>query len=221
MTASAFDVLSRIRANRQAPEPGDRCEMCSETITDEHQHVVNVEGRQLLCVCRGCYLLFTDTHAQLRYRAVPDRYLAFPDFALDRRRWEALQIPVGVAFFFRNSALDRMVAFYPGPAGATESELDMVAWDDIRAADPRVDMLADDTEALLVRVPDDDAGPPDCHLLPIDACYEFVGRLRLLWRGFDGGQDVRTYMDEFFCAIGDRSKLVCDDRRASSEADRA
>ena len=38
----------------------------------------------------------------------------------------------------------------------------------------------------------------DCHLLPIDACYEFVGRLRMLWRGFDGGQDVRTYIDEFF-----------------------
>jgi hypothetical protein len=207
MTASAFDVLARIRANRQVAEPGDRCEMCSETITEEHQHVVNVEGRQLLCVCRGCYLLFTDQHAQLRYRAVPDRYLAFPDFALDRRRWEALQIPVGLAFFFRNSALDRMVAFYPGPAGATESELDMVAWNDIRAADPRVDMLADDTEALLVRVPED-AGAPDCHLLPIDACYEFVGRLRMLWRGFDGGGDVRTYMDEFFDAIDDRSKLV-------------
>jgi hypothetical protein len=139
---------------------------------------------------------------------VPDRYLAFPDFALDRRRWEALQIPVGLAFFFRNSALGRMVAFYPGPAGATESELDMEAWHDIRAADPRVDMLVDDTEALLVRVPDDDTESPDCHLLPIDACYEFVGRLRMLWHGFDGGHEVRAYMDDFFCAVGDRSKVV-------------
>ncbi|HZN84146.1 MAG TPA: DUF5947 family protein [Mycobacterium sp.] len=208
MTGSAYDVLARIRANRQAPEPEERCEMCSEPIADEHQHVVNVEGRQLMCVCRGCYLLFTDTHAQLRYRAVPDRYLAFPDFALDRRRWEALQIPVGLAFFFRNSALGRMVAFYPGPAGATESELDMEAWNDIRAADPRLDTLADDTEALLVRVPDDDTESPDCHLLPIDACYEFVGRLRMLWRGFDGGGDVRAYMDDFFSAVGDRSKVV-------------
>ena len=99
--------------------------MCSEQIADEHQHVVNVEGRQLMCVCRGCYLLFTDTHAELRYRAVPDRYLAFPGFVLDRREWEMLQIPVGLAFFFRNSALGRTVAFYPGPAGATESELDL------------------------------------------------------------------------------------------------
>jgi hypothetical protein len=208
MTTNAYDVLTRIRANRHAPEPGERCEMCSEPIAEEHRHVVNVEGRQLMCVCRGCYLLFSDSHAELRYRAVPDRYLVFPDLALDRRRWEALQIPVGLAFFFRNSVLGRMVAFYPGPAGATESELDMAAWNDIRSGDPRVDMLADDTEALLVRVPDGDTEPPQCHLLPIDACYEFVGRLRMLWRGFDGGQDVRTFMDEFFDAIEDRSKAV-------------
>ena len=151
----AYDVLARIRAARADPQPaGERCEMCAEAIADEHQHVVNVEGRQLMCVCRGCYLLFTDTGAKLRYRAVPDRYLVFPDFALDRRHWEALQIPVGLAFFFRNSALDRTVAFYPGPAGATESELDLTAWNDIREADPRVDMLAEDTEAVLVRVPE-------------------------------------------------------------------
>jgi Family of unknown function (DUF5947) len=209
----AYDVLARIRANRTAPQPaGERCEMCAEPIADEHQHVVNVEGRQLMCVCRGCYLLFTDTHAELRYRAIPDRYLALEDFALDRRLWEALQIPVGMAFFFRNSALDRTVAFYPGPAGATESELDLAAWNDIRAADPRVDMLADDTEALLVRVPSDETGaesrPPECRLVPIDTCYEFVGRLRMLWRGFDGGQEVRDYIDSFFDLLTARSRVV-------------
>ena len=204
----AYDVLARIRAARADPQPvGERCEMCAETIADEHQHVVNVEGRQLMCVCRGCYLLFTETHAELRYRAIPDRYLIFPEFALDRRHWETLQIPVGLAFFFRNSALDRTVAFYPGPAGATESELDLLAWNDIRSADPRVDMLADDTEAVLVRVPDDD-GAPQSYLLPIDACYEFVGRLRMLWHGFDGGQQVREFIDDFFELLDQRSDVV-------------
>lgn len=183
--------------------------MCAEPIADEHQHVVNVEGRQLMCVCRGCYLLFTDTEAQLRYRAIPDRYLAFGDFALDRTHWEALQIPVGLAFFFRNSALDRTVAFYPGPAGATESELDLDAWQAIRTADPRVDMLSDDTEALLVRVDDtDEAAAVHGYLLPIDACYEFVGRLRMLWHGFDGGQQVREFIDEFFRLLDERSDVV-------------
>lgn len=209
---SAYDVLARIRAARTAPQPaGERCEMCSEAIADEHQHVVNVEGRQLMCVCRGCYLLFTDTTAELRYRAIPDRYLVFDDFALDRRHWDALQIPVGLAFFFKNSALGRTVAFYPGPAGATESELDLEAWNDIRDSDPRVDMLADDTEAVLVRVPpngSDDGQAPRSYLLPIDACYEFVGRLRMLWHGFDGGQEVREFIDEFFGLLDERSGVV-------------
>jgi hypothetical protein len=208
--SSPYDVLARIRSNRPAPAPDEeRCEMCAETISDEHQHVVNVAGRQLMCVCRPCYLLFTDNSAELRYRAVPDRYLAFPGFALDRRAWEALQIPVGVAFFFTNSELGRTVAFYPGPAGATESELDLDAWNAISGADSRVGLLADDVEALMVRVPDSDDGGeiarPQSYLVPIDACYEFVGRLRMLWRGFDGGQEARHFIDDFFAQIAARA----------------
>jgi hypothetical protein len=222
--AGAYDVISRIRANRRAPLPaGERCEMCAEPIHDEHQHVVNVAGRQLMCTCRGCYLLFSDPHAELKYRAVPDRYLRFPNFALDRRGWESLQIPVGLAFFFRNSALGKTVAFYPGPAGATESELDMDAWDSISGADASLDMLAHDVEALLIRVPDrehadpgDENAPagsdvaagaaPECFLVPIDACYEFVGRLRMLWRGFDGGQQAREFIDSFFSQVATRAR---------------
>ncbi len=207
---SAYDVLARIRASK-APQPvGERCEMCSEDIADEHQHVVNIEGRALMCVCRGCYLLFTDTNAHLRYRSVPARYLSFPDLALGRLEWETLQIPVGLAFFFRNSALDKTVGFYPGPAGATESELDLQAWTRVTEADQRISMITDDVEALLVRVPDDadDTVAPECYLVPIDACYEFVGRLRMLWHGFDGGQQVRAYLDDFFDQIAARATEV-------------
>lgn len=199
-----YDVLARIRSNRPVPQPaGERCEMCSESIADEHQHVVNVADRQLMCVCRACYLLFTDTQAELRYRAVPDRYLSFPQFALDRRAWEALQIPVGVAFFFTNSALGRTVAFYPGPAGACESELALDVWDTLSGSDARAGLLSDDVEALLVRVPE--IGPPQTYLVPIDACYEFVGRLRVLWRGFDGGQEARAFIDGFFSHLQARA----------------
>ncbi len=181
--------------------------MCAESIADQHQHVVNVAGRQLMCVCRGCYLLFTDEHAELRYRAIPDRYLVFTDFALDRRAWEAMQIPVGMAFFFTNSALGRTVAFYPGPAGACESELDLDMWDAIRSADRRVEMLTDDVEALLVRVPEDhESAQPQTFLVPIDACYEFVGGLRMLWRGFDGGQQAREFIDAFFAQVAARAR---------------
>jgi hypothetical protein len=204
-----YDVLSRVNTGPSTRDRlGERCEMCTELITDKHQHVVNLAARQLLCVCRACYLLFTDIGAKLKYRAVPERYLVFPDFALDRRSWEALQVPVGVAFFFRNSALDRTVAFYPGPAGATESELHLDVWAEIEATDPRAKICADDTEALLVRVPDEQHRSPQCYLVPIDACYEFVGRLRTLWRGFDGGREARAYICEFFDGIAGRATAV-------------
>jgi Family of unknown function (DUF5947) len=223
--AGAYEVISRIRASKRPVQAaGERCEMCAEPIADEHQHVVNVAARQLMCTCRGCYLLFSDPHAKLRYRAVPDRYLTFSDFELDRRAWEALQIPVGLAFFFHNSDMDKTVAFYPGPAGATESELDLDAWSTISGADSRpghspvaplaLTMLADDVEALLIRVPDREHADPElnapaeCYLVPIDACYEFVGRLRMLWRGFDGGHEVREFVDEFFERIKARSKVA-------------
>ena len=73
-------TLRRIRETRPDVRAGERCEMCAQPIPDEHQHVVGLESRALMCTCRGCYLLFSDQHATLRYRAVPDRYLSFPDF---------------------------------------------------------------------------------------------------------------------------------------------
>ena len=108
-------LLRKIAATKRT-ETGARCEMCGEPIAEQHQHVVDVESRGLLCTCRPCYLLFTDSTAWLRYRAVPDRYHSFPDFQLGPGQWEDLEIPVGLAFFFANSALGRTVAFYPGPA---------------------------------------------------------------------------------------------------------
>ncbi|MFG1794687.1 DUF5947 family protein [Nocardia sp. NPDC049149] len=204
---SPFRALQRITATRSPAAPvGERCEMCAEPIGDEHQHVVNVEGRQLMCTCRGCYLLFIDQRAELRYRAVPDRYLSFPDFTISQGEWDALEIPVGLAFFFHNSTLGRTVAFYPGPAGATESELPLAEWQVILDRHPELTVLAADVEALLIRIPERGTGAAVCLLLPIDACYEFVGRMRLLWRGFDGGQDVHDYLDEFFTAVSARAR---------------
>jgi hypothetical protein len=175
--------------------------MCAAPMADAHQHVVNVSSRSLLCTCRACYLLFTHDDAELAYRAVPDRYVTFPDLAAPV--WEELELPVGTAFLFRNSALDRVVAFYPGPAGATESELPLAAWDRVVAAEPGLAMLKEDVEALLVRA---DGQQVEAFLVPIDVCYELVGHLRTLWRGFDGGQDVRRRLDEFFDRVRARSR---------------
>jgi len=204
-------ALRRVTSTRPPPVVGERCEMCAEPVADIHQHVVNLESRALLCTCRGCYLLFTAEGAELRYRAVPDRYLAFPAFTLGPGQWDELDIPVGLAFLFRNSVQGRTIAFYPGPAGATESELPLEPWGAVVAANPRLGLLQPDVEALLVRAAGRDRsregdGAYTCHLVPIDACYELVGRLRQVWRGFDGGQDAARAMDEFFATVSARSR---------------
>lgn len=193
-------VLRRITSERPQP-PGERCEMCAAPISDEHSHVVNVRTRALLCTCRPCALLFDRPDAHLAFTTVPDRYLALPGFVLSRAQWDELAIPVGVAFVFRNTALGRVVAFYPGPAGATESELSMAAWDEIVAANPALTTLRDDVEAALLRVGDDEV---QCFVVPIDACYELVGHLRMLWRGFDGGSQAHERLAEFFDRIAAR-----------------
>jgi len=201
--AGPLEVLRRVRT-RPAPPPGERCEMCGEDVPDEHSHVVNTASRSLMCACRACYLLFTRENAELAYRAVPERYLRFPDFSLTPLQWDDLQIPVSVVFFFRHSELGQTVAFYPSPAGATESELPLGAWDEIVAGNPGLKVLAPDVEAILVRARE---GTFECYLVPIDSCYELVGHLRKLWRGFDGGSDAHKQMDSFFEHVRHRSRV--------------
>jgi hypothetical protein len=202
--ANPLAVLARISATRPVPTAQERCEMCAEDIGAQHPHVVDLVGRGLMCTCRPCYLLFTAEGAELRYRAVPDRYLSFPGFTLDARQWDELEIPVGLAFFFTNSVLGRTVAFYPGPAGATESELPLGVWDAIVQANPDLGLLAPDVEALIVRMPDRNGTEAASYLVPIDRCYELVGTLRMAWRGFDGGQEARTLLDAFFADLAAR-----------------
>lgn len=198
------------------PRPGERCELCAELLPDDHGHVVDLETRAMMCACRPCYLVFApEGSGGSRFRAVPDRFMSFPEFTLSGSQWDALQIPVGVAFFFMNSALDHVAAFYPSPAGATESLLSLESWEQIVAANPDLASLRPDVEAFLVRSADRRSGEAsaECYLVPIDVCYELVGELRRLWKGFDGGTEAHAALDAFF----DRVRTKAKPARASAE----
>ncbi|MCU1503120.1 MAG: hypothetical protein JWM12_2474 [Ilumatobacteraceae bacterium] len=197
-------VLQRVRNAPPRPRPGERCEMCNERIPDEHEHVVNIEVRSLMCTCRGCWMLFTvDGSGGGRFRAVPDRYASVDDFTMSSEAWGTFQIPVSVAFFFRNSSTDKVSAFYPSPAGATESLLELGAWDDLVAANPILATLSSDVEALLVRSGETSH---EGFVVPIDACYELVGHMRMLWRGFDGGREANDALERFFVELRARCR---------------
>jgi hypothetical protein len=206
--AAAAPHLRALRAfvSREQTKPsGEICEMCGIQLGDGHSHLVNMESRNLVCSCRACYLLFTaEVASRGRYRAVPDRYLADPGFKISQAAWDAFQIPVRVAFFFHNSLIGRIVAFYPGPAGATESMLNLHAWDDLRAVNPVLETMQPDVEALLIS--GDRNGGFECFIVPIDACYELTGAMRRHWKGFDGGEQVWNLVAAFFDKIRKRSQ---------------
>lgn len=164
----------------------------------------------MLCACGPCGFLFNNPGAGGGgYRRVPDRYLSDPDFRLTDAQWDELQIPVGMAFFLRNSAQQKVIACYPSPAGATESELELEAWTTGVGGGRLAVELEPDVEALLVRRDKagsgGSAGPPECLLVPIDACYRLVGLVRLHWRGFDGGADAWREIDSFFDALREQA----------------
>jgi hypothetical protein len=182
------------------PEP-ERCGLCGETLTTGgHRHLVDVRNRSLVCACTACALLFTrDGAAASRYRTVPDRVLRDPAAPLTEAEWATLRIPVAIAFFFLNSSLDRIVASYPSPAGVTECELDLDAWDQIAGTHPLLRALAPDTEAILVI-------RGETFLVPVDVCYALAGTLRLNWHGFDGGAEARHALETFLTDLRRRSR---------------
>ena len=129
--------------------------MCGEPIADAHQHVVDLEQPRPDVHLPG---VLPAVHRRGRRAALPRRARAVPvvpDFGLGPAQWDELEIPVGLAFFFCNSMLGRTVAFYPGPAGATESELLARAPGTPSSRRTRSSpLLAPDVEALLIRAPE-------------------------------------------------------------------
>ena len=206
---TATSRLARLARPRPVPVPDDgpeRCELCGEAIPADHRHLVDVGSRDLLCGCRACTILFDSPAASNgRYRVVPDRRLRIEDFALEDDAWTALRIPVEMAFFFHATPTGRVVAFYPSPAGATESLLELEAWRSLAAANPVLEGLDPDVEALLVHRA---RGAREHWIVPIDDCYALVGLMRTRWRGLSGGAELWAEIEAFFEDLGRRGRLA-------------
>lgn len=182
-----METILKLRRFVEPPRPKpEKCELCGAPIPNAHSHVVDVEQHRLLCACRPCYLLFTASGAAGgKLRSVSERYRKLPHIDVSTE-----EIPVGLAFFIRDSRTNRVKGFYPSPAGATESEISIDAPD-----------LEPDTEALLVN-------KHEAWIVPVDACYELIGRIRQTWRGFDGGSEAWREINSFFARLKENEQPV-------------
>jgi hypothetical protein len=175
------------------------CDLCPIGIGENHRHLLHLVERRIVCVCETCW----STHSgDPEFRPPGGRTLWLEDFDMSDDVWAAFQIPIGLAFLLRSSVTNGVVALYPSPAGATESELELTAWDALCAANPILERLEPDAEALIV---DRTGAAPRYAIVPVDQCYRLVGLIKARWSGITGGRGVEEAIGEFFDGLREQA----------------
>lgn len=189
----AFAVLKRL-SRRRRPVVTERCELCSVALAEIHPHLLDPKTRQVLCTCDACAMVFCG-QSGARYLRIPRQVRLLSAFQMTDLQWEALMLPINLAFFYREAASGKVRAMYPSPAGAMESLLSLESWDEIVAQNPALQTMECDVEALLVNRVSAEA---EYFKVPIDECYRLVGLIRKTWKGLSGGSEVWTQIQSFF-----------------------
>jgi hypothetical protein len=199
MPHTAESSLQALRKFASAARPktvveAERCELCSVSLSPQHRHLLETASRKMVCACDPCALRFQNVIGG-RFKLVPRDARALANFQISDAEWEALALPINLAFFFYSTLSGKTTAMYPSPAGATESLLPLTAWETLTANNPDLSEMLPDVEALLAnRVGDTRV----YFIAPIDKCYELVGTIRKHWKGLSGGEEVSREIDEFF-----------------------
>jgi hypothetical protein len=190
------------RAGRPAAAQQERCDLCNATIPDDHRHLLHLQERRIVCACEACWALRS---GDAEYRPTGMRTIWLGEFECSPEMWGRFQIPIGLAFFMRSTVSGGVVVFYPSPAGATESELDLAAWDELVALNPPLAELDADAEALIVNRLSD---PHQYAIAPIDDCYALVGLIKSRWEGISGGDALSAAVPSFFGALRQRAVVA-------------
>lgn len=216
--SGSSDGFGALRQFARRDRPLERCELCSLGLRPDHPHLLELGQRKLVCTCEACAILFSGQG--VKFKRVPRRVVSLPNFQLSDAEWNGLMIPINMAFFFRNSSEERMIAMYPSPAGATESLLELDSWNEITARNPVLNTMDPDVEALLVNRLGYSRGysAPEYYLLPIDECYKLVGLIRMHWKGLSGGTEVWRELGEFFKTLKAKSVQISDEASVEQES---
>lgn len=208
---SAFATLRQFANKRRAAEC---CEMCSAELPGEHQHLIDPAARKLICSCDACAILFSG-QSSAKFKRVPRRIRFLPNFKMTEAQWDGLMVPIELAFFFKSGEPAKVSAFYPGPAGATESLLTLEAWSDIEEDNPALREMEPEVEALIAnRVGATRGVEAQYYIVPIDECYKLVGLIRLHWHGLSGGTEVWREVTKFFASLRDRAETLAGNSNA-------
>lgn len=186
-----------------APSPEtETCDLCGLTIPADHRHLLHLVERRIVCACEACWAMRS---GEGDYRPTGNRTLWLPDLQIPDEVWAGFRIPIGLAFFMRSTVTECVVAMYPSPAGATESELHFESWDRMTALNPVLGDLEPDTEGLIVNRLSE---PPMYAIAPIDRCYALTGAIKATWEGISGGAGVEQAVRRFFEGLRAEAMVV-------------
>lgn len=178
--------------------------MCAAALVEPHPHLLENSSGRVVCACDPCAILFSHREDDTKFLRIPRDPRRLADFRISDADWSALMLPIDIAFFLHRSAAGRMIAYYPSPAGNTESLLSLDHWTDLVSNNPALARLKPDVEALLVNRT---RGRRDYYIAPIDDCYKLTGLIRVHWRGLSGGEVVWQEIESFFERLAQRSIL--------------
>ena len=179
-------------ADSPADEASESCDLCGASIPDDHRHLLALVERRIVCSCEACWAMRA---GEGDYRPTGNRTVWLPDLDVPDDLWASFQIPIGLAFFMHSTVTSCVVAMYPSPAGATESELHFETWRRMVDLNPVLDDLESDIEGLIVNRLTE---PPVYAIAPIDRCYALTGAIKVTWEGISGGSGVGEAVSQFF-----------------------
>jgi hypothetical protein len=186
----------RRRPDGAPPSPEvEYCDVCGVTIAADHRHLLHLTERRIVCACESCWAMRS---GEGDYRPTGNRTVWLADLDIPDDLWAAFQIPIGLAFFMRSTVTECVVAMYPSPAGATESELHFEAWGRMVELNPVLGDLEPDIEGLMINRTSE---PPAYAIAPIDRCYALTGAIKASWEGISGGAGVESAVASFFDQI--------------------
>jgi hypothetical protein len=181
-----------------APEL-EQCDLCAVTIPEDHRHLLHLVERRIVCSCEACWAMRA---GEGDYRPVGNRTLWLSELEIPDDLWASFQIPIGLAFFMSSTVTNCVVAMYPSPAGATESELHFESWNRMIALNPILAGMEPDVEGLIVNRLSE---PPAYAIAPIDTCYALTGTIKVSWEGISGGGAVEQAVAGFFEQLRERA----------------
>jgi hypothetical protein len=171
------------------------CDLCGIGIPADHRHLLGLVDRRILCSCETCWAMRS---GEGDYRPTGNRTVWLPGLDLPDDLWASFQIPIGLAFFMDSTVTGCVVAMYPSPGGATESELHFDSWMRMRELNPVLESLEPDIEGLIANRLTD---PPMYVIAPIDRCYALTGTIKASWEGISGGPGVEPAVTGFFAGL--------------------